>query len=179
MKKILTALFFSFVLCLTYGAELRFKDAEIVLPEKPSWTAVIAAQELQYHLQKMTKGRFPIVKKSSGKYTSSIYVGDRSKAAATGFPVKNIKADGFLRGVKGKDLYIAGSDDKMYKKGMSSNSTLRPDTGERFTASTTFWKNRASAGPPPGKDMNISLPGKKSPSPEILKWMPPVFHSAT
>lgn len=117
MKKILTALLFSFVLCLTYGAELRFKDAEIVLPEKPSWTAVIAAQELQYHLQKMTGGRFPIVKKSSAQYASAIYVGDRSKAAAAGFPVKNIKADGFLRGVKGKDLYIAGSDDKMYKKG--------------------------------------------------------------
>ena len=117
MKKFLLLTFILFSAISASAAYLRFKDAEIVLPEKPFATAVIAAQELQYHLRKMTGGTFPIVKKRTSRYASAIYVGDQPAAQKADLLIKNLKQDGFLRAVKGNDLYILGDDDRKYKKG--------------------------------------------------------------
>ena len=70
------------------GGELRFSDAEIVLPEKPFATAKIAAEELQYHLSKMTGGKYPIVTKRSSDYATAIYVGDQPAAAKVSLSLK-------------------------------------------------------------------------------------------
>jgi hypothetical protein len=99
------------------GGELRFKDAEIVLPEKPFATAKIAAEELQYHLRKMTGGSFPIVTARTSRYATAIYVGDQPAAAKVSLSLKQVRPDGFLRSVKGKDIYILGDDDQKKPKG--------------------------------------------------------------
>ena len=117
MKKFLLL---TLVLCLSgvLNADLlRFKDAEIVLPEKPFATAVVAANELQYHLRKMTGGTFPIVNKRSARYASAIYVGNQAAAEKASLSLTGVKQDGFLRAVKGQDLYILGDDDPKFKRG--------------------------------------------------------------
>ena len=117
MNKLLSCVLIVMVACITAGAELRFKDAEIVLPEKPFATAKIAAEELQYHLHKMTGGKFPIVTKRSSGYATAIYVGDQPAAAKVSLSPSQVRPDGFLRSVKGKDIYILGDDDPKKPKG--------------------------------------------------------------
>ena len=107
MKHLLTISFTIIAAWLAIASELRFKDAEIILPEKPYWTVTIAAEELQYHFRKMTGGEFPIVKKRTGKYESSIYLGDQPAAKKVSLSLQGIKRDGFLRSVKGKNLYVS------------------------------------------------------------------------
>ncbi|MBR2374297.1 MAG: hypothetical protein IKA87_08735, partial [Lentisphaeria bacterium] len=105
-KMLLAALIFSGVFT---AAALEFSDAEIVLVPKASIVAESAAADLQYHLQKMTGGKFPIVRKRSNNYAAAIYLGKAARQA--GMPVDKLKKDGFFRVVKGKNIYIAGNDD--------------------------------------------------------------------
>ena len=102
-KMLLAALIFSGVFT---AAALEFSDAEIVLVPKASIVAESAAADLQYHLQKMTGGKFPIVRKRSNNYAAAIYLGKAARQA--GMPVDKLKKDGFFRVVKGKNIYIAG-----------------------------------------------------------------------
>lgn len=152
MKKFLLSTFIFCFAVTASAASLRFADAEIILPEKPFAAAVIAAQELQYHLRKMTGGTFPIVKKRSTQYASAIYVGDQPAARKAALSIENLKKDGFLRAVKGKDLYILGDDDRKYKKG--NIVTFYFETIHRGTLHGVydFLEEAGVRWPAPGKD---------------------------
>ena len=93
------------------GGDLTFRDAEIVIAKKATFAAETGARDLQYHLQKMTGGKFPILRTPSGKSETVIYVGDQPAAAKAGFSLKGIRKDGFIRGTAGKNVYILGDDD--------------------------------------------------------------------
>ena len=95
------------------GADLTFDDAEIIVPPKASFAAEMGAKDLQYHLKKMTGGKYPILGKPSGKSETVIYLGDQPAAAKSGFTLEGIKKEGFIRGTAGKNLYILGDDDPL------------------------------------------------------------------
>ena len=99
-----------------FAKEIAFRDAEIVITKNPVTSALVAANELQYHLQKMTGGKFPIVKSRSQRYKYGIYVGMQDAVNKANLPIEKIQKDGFLRAVVGNDIYIVGDDDKKYGK---------------------------------------------------------------
>jgi len=119
---------------LVSGADLIFDDAEIIVPPKASFAAEMGAKDLQYHLKKMTGGKYPILGKPSGKADTLIYIGDQPAAAKAGFTLKGIKKDGFIRGTAGKNLYILGDDDPI--TGFKSPHYIYSLTERRGTTET-------------------------------------------
>lgn len=157
------------------GAGITFSDAEIVLAPKPTSVAWTAAAELQYHLQKMTGGKFPIVHKRTAKYQNAIYVGAQDAFQKAGMPLAKVGQDGFLRGVKGKDLYIAGDDDAVY--GRRSFHDIYFTIWNRGTmhGAYDFLESQGVVWPIPGKE-NEYIPRKKTITvPAGVKIDNPVF----
>lgn len=98
------------------GAELvksGIPCASIVLGKQPSAAAQTGAYELQYHIEKMTGAKLPIVNEASGKGTH-IFIGESEFTRSRNLKNADFKNQEYLIRVKGNDIILMGrdSDDK-------------------------------------------------------------------
>lgn len=84
----------------------------IVLAEKPTSAAQFAALDLQWHLERITGEKPPIVNEPAAVAVPvKIAVGDTVLGKAAGFPVDALKPWEFLVAEKGGTIALAGGDD--------------------------------------------------------------------
>ena len=143
-----------------FAKEIAFRDAEIVITKNPVTSALVAANELQYHLQKMTGGKFPIVKSRSQRYKYGIYVGMQDAVKKANLPIEKIQKDGFLRAVVGNDIYIVGDDDKKYGKQTFHHIHFFLHNKGTLNGAYDFLESLGVLWPIPGK-ANEYIPKKK------------------
>lgn len=84
----------------------------IVVPADAGKPAEFAAQELAYFLGKALKAKIPVAKTRNANWKHAIFLGDTSLSRKAGLNVSGLTRDGFLMRTVGRDLYIAGIDDK-------------------------------------------------------------------
>ena len=93
-------------------------QACIVIPDKKSWAASEAAKELNYHIQKATGVKLPIMQESkavSGK--TNIYIGDTKAAAAFGINVPELRPNELVVKSTKNKLFLAGKDGEFRARG--------------------------------------------------------------
>lgn len=81
--------------------------AEIVLPEDSASLLKFAAEELQFHLEKLSGVKIPIVQQRSDKL--AIFLGEAA-AQEAGFTIVHLPEDSFLISVAENAIHIAGKD---------------------------------------------------------------------
>ena len=118
-------------LCASYGKVTIVRDGApfgtIVLPRKPTPTEAWAAQELQYHIKKMSGATLPIgARPAEGK--ASIYIGRAS--AAVGVAAKDLEPEHYRLKTGPNWLAIAGRDGSRSekKKDPLEIETVQPGT---------------------------------------------------
>jgi len=101
-------------------------EAAIVLGEKPSRAAQLAAFEIQHHIRKMTGATVPIVRegaaaegkapspyplpKGEGKAGVGIYVGESARAKALGLTREALKAQEYVIRLRPGEVVLVGRD---------------------------------------------------------------------
>lgn len=84
--------------------------SEIVVSEKPTRSAKLAAKELQAYVAKISGAKLPIVTAATGAMPAKIYVGESDAARAQGVTAEGLPRDAF-RMVSGDDwLALVGND---------------------------------------------------------------------
>ena len=84
---------------------------EIVVPDKSDKVVVFAAGELQKFLEQSFKTSVPIVSAPS-KNKTSIILGNNSYSRQAGIAINKLPRDGFVIKSTGKNIFIAGKDNK-------------------------------------------------------------------
>lgn len=82
------------------GADLTFRDAEIVIAKKATFAAETGARDLQYHLRKMTGAKFPVGVKPGPGVNFYLGFGD----------AKGFESDEFVIDARGNRIDIYGYD---------------------------------------------------------------------
>ena len=134
------SLIFLFTLCLSasaaFGAQIvkNGQAAAEIIPAKSSDPSIlVAAQEIQKYVQKMTGAKLEIVSAPTGKMPVKIYVGLSDAVKKLGVSLADVKHDGFKIVVKGNDIVIAGKDFDWYNQ-------LKFDEGSYLQNITAKWK---------------------------------------
>ena len=83
--------------------------AEIILGSQPSVAAQLGAEELQYHIEKMTGVKLPIAVKPSGKLTP-IHVGETVFTRAQNLKNEDFRNQEYLIRVNRDHIILMGRD---------------------------------------------------------------------
>ncbi len=86
----------------------------VVLADNPSRTALYAADELVSHIEKAAGARLPVFSESDviAGYGARIFIGDTRAARGLGIELDKLGPDEFIIKTSGKNLFIAGAEDK-------------------------------------------------------------------
>jgi hypothetical protein len=84
----------------------------IVLPDKTNVMEEFAAKELQYHLERMSGAKVPIVHETAlpTKGVSRIFIGQTAFAKKKGIHVKDLPPSGYIVKTNDRDLFLIGRD---------------------------------------------------------------------
>lgn len=84
--------------------------AEIVVAEEKPPFSMVAARELQKHLEKISGAKLNIVTKPSDDVPNQVYVGEGEFTRKLGFTLDDVKYDGFKIVAEGNHAILAGKD---------------------------------------------------------------------
>ncbi len=106
--------------CLSYGDSVLVKDGEptsiILLADKPTRSAQLAAKELQHHVKLITGAELTITGEGQtvpqGKYP--IYLGETKAARKNGFSTEKFKTQEYLLSIADERAVMVGHDDPDY-----------------------------------------------------------------
>ncbi len=90
--------------------------ASIVLARKPRSGAVLAAKELQNHIEKMTGARLRIINETKPVKGAKIFVGESDATKKVGLENKSFKSEEYCVKTVGGNLFILGRDQDIYNK---------------------------------------------------------------
>ena len=91
---------------------LTGKNFEIVVPDDAGLPAKFAGKELQMFLNKVLSAQVPLNNARSKNTEYAIILGDNALSRKAGIKVDKLTRDGFIMKTLGKEIYIAGRDDK-------------------------------------------------------------------
>ena len=91
---------------------LTGKNFEIVVPDDAGKPAKLAGKELQSFLSKVLSAKIPLHTTRTKEAAHAIILGDSALSRKTGIKVDTLGRDAFLMKTIGRDIYIAGRDDK-------------------------------------------------------------------
>lgn len=119
LKQIIFCLVFSVFMMNALAEKLTLAEngvaqAVIVTPPGAGKVVSFAARELQFFLNRTTGAKFSIVDKVPAD-KAAIILGDCPESRAAGIDVSKLKRDAFRILRKGKQVFIAGRDDKNYE----------------------------------------------------------------
>ena len=90
-------------------------NAVIILGDRPTRSARLAACELQHAVERMTGARLSIASRmEAGR--PRIFIGPSAEAAQLGFPGKPFSGEEYLVGRKGEDIFLMGKDEPDFGK---------------------------------------------------------------
>lgn len=84
--------------------------AEIVITAEAGPSIVLAAQELQRHLEKISGARLPIVTNASAEVATKVYLGESEHTRKLGITLEDVKYDGFKIVAKDNWVVLAGRE---------------------------------------------------------------------
>ena len=84
----------------------------IVVPDEAGGPAKFAAEELANFLGKSLNAKIPVSQQRDPNWKHAIILGDSALSRKAGLDLSKVSRDGFLIRTIGKDVYIAGIDDK-------------------------------------------------------------------
>ena len=105
--------------------------AEIIVPESASPSVKMAAEQLQFHLQKISGAKLSVVHTPTEGITNHVYVGKSPLTEALGVTLDGIKDDGFK--IVAKDNFVALVGREFYRApilGKFDNKTRTSDWQE-------------------------------------------------
>lgn len=87
-------------------------DTAVIIPNKAIPCEKLAAEELQYHIEKATKVKIPICeeKETPASFKHLIYIGNCDKTAEAGINTALLSPSEYVIKTIGKNLFIAGRD---------------------------------------------------------------------
>ena len=93
-------------------------QASIIIPDQKSWAAAEAAQELNYHIQKATGVKLPVLQESKAALDkTNIYIGDTKAAAKAGINISELMPNELVvKSSKGM-LFLAGKEGEFKSNG--------------------------------------------------------------
>ncbi len=111
MKKRILFILAAISLVAVYAAPVELTKAVIVIPEKPVYTVEFAVKELQYHVEKSTGVKLPVLSESEALPAGPrIYMGATAAAAKAGLSTEKFAPAEYMLKTIGGDLYLLGKD---------------------------------------------------------------------
>lgn len=104
-------------------------ETVIVIPASPLPVVKFAAEELQYHVERATGAKLPIVTESDAVSAGGcVYLGACEATSRAGVRTGNLEPNAYLIRIAGGNLYLAGDDSDGPATGTLTNNSTRVGT---------------------------------------------------
>lgn len=162
------------ILACTGLSALEFRDADIVVAPGAPVSVQFAANELSYHLQKLTGGAFPVRNEPSSDRVV-IRLGDTAESRGAGADLNTLKYDGFYLGAIGQEVLISGVDSRENNSSQPFPLLFSTQQKGSLYGVYEFLEQQGIRWPAPGKQFEFIPTQKVVHIAEGLKKHEPVF----